>query len=98
MDDEGVAGAEEGHGLCGEGDEMGRVDSHDLRTGAGGVRERPDQMEDGADAERATDRHDDLHRGMEGWGMEEGEAMFSQGGCAFGRGEADGDAEGFEDV
>ena len=51
-----------------------------------------------ADADGAADGHDDLHRGMEGGGVEEGEAMFAERGCAVGGGEGDGDAEGFEDV
>jgi hypothetical protein len=55
-------------------------------------------MEDGADAEGAADGHDGLHRGVEAGGVEEGEAMFAERGRACGGGEADGDAEGFEDV
>ena len=98
VDYEGVAGVEEGHGLGGEGDEMGGVDSHDLRGGSGGVGEWADEMEDGADAEGSADRHDGLHCGMERGGVEEGEAMFAERGCAFLRGERDGDSEGFEDV
>ena len=93
-----MAGVEEEHGFGDEGDEVRGVDAHDLRGGSGGVRERADEMEDGADAEGAADGHDGLHRRVQGGGVEEGEAMFAEGGCAFVGGESDGDAEGFEDV
>ncbi len=98
VDYEGVAGVEEGHGLRGEWDEVGGVDSHDLRGGSGGVGERADDVEDGADAECPADGHDGLHGGMERGCVEEGEAMFAEGGCAFVGRESDGDAEGFEDI
>ncbi len=98
VDYEGVAGVEEDHGFGGERDEVWRIDSHDLCGGSGWVGERADEMEDGADAEGATDGHYDFHRRVEGWCVEEGEAMFSEGGGAVGGGEGYGDVEGFEDV
>ncbi len=86
------------HGFGGERDEVWGVDAHDLGGGSGGVGERADEMEDGADAEGAADGHDGLHGRVQRGGVEEGEAMFAEGGCAVGGGEVDGDAEGFEDV
>ena len=80
------------------GTRCGGVDAHDLRGGSGGVGERADEMEDGADAEGSADGHDGLHGRVEAGGVEEGEAMRAEGGGAFGGREADGDAEGFEDV
>src|SRR6266851_402650 len=77
---------------------MRGVDAHDLCGGSGGVGERADEMEDGADAEGAADGHDGLHRGMEAGSVEEGETMFAERGCSFGGREIDGEAEGFEDV
>ena len=77
---------------------MRSVDSHDLRRGSGGVGEWADEVEDGADAEGSADGHDGLHGGMEGWRVEEGEAMFAERGCTFFGGERDWDSEGFEDV
>jgi len=41
VDDEGVAGVEEDHGVGGEGDEMRRVDAHDLRGGSAGLESGP---------------------------------------------------------
>src|SRR5207244_8629561 len=80
VDDEGVAGVEEDHGFGGERDEMRGVDAHDLGGGSGGVGERADEMEDGADAEGAADGHDGLHCGVEAGGVEEGETMFAERG------------------
>ena len=98
VDYEGVTGVEEGHGLSGEGNKVGGVDSHDLSGGSGGIGERADEVEDGADAQGSADRHDGFHGGMECGGVEEGEAMLAEGaGSFFGR-QGDGDAEGFEDV
>ena len=98
VDDEGVAGVEEDHGFGGDWDEMRGVDAHDLGGGSGWVGERADEMEDGADAEGAADGHDGFHGRMQRRCVEEGEAMLAEGSCAVGGGEADGDAEGFEDI
>ena len=57
-----MAGVEEPHGFGGERDEVWGVDAHDLCGGSGGIGERADEMEDGADAEGAADGHDGLHR------------------------------------
>lgn len=98
VDDEGVAGTELGHGFGDEGDEVRGVDAHDLRGCSGGIGEGAEEVEDGADSEGAADGHDGLHRRVEAGGVEEGEAMRSEGGGGFDGREADGDAEGFEDV
>jgi hypothetical protein len=98
VDDEGVAGVEEDHGFGGERDEMRGVDAHDLCGSSGGVGERADEMEDGANAKGAADGHDGLHCRMQAGGVEEGETVLAEGGCAVGGGEVDGEAEGFEDV
>ena len=74
------------------------VDAHDLGAGAGGIGERADDVEDGAHAEGAADRHDGLHGRVQGGGVQEGEAVAAQGGGPGGGGERDGDAEGFEDI
>ena len=78
VDDEGVAGAEQGHGFGDERDEVRGVDAHDLGGGSGGVGERAEEIEDGADAEGAADGHDGLHGRMQRWRVEEGEAMFAE--------------------
>ena len=98
VDYEGVAGVQEEHCVGDERDEVRGVDAHDLSGGPGGVREWADEVEDGADAERAADGHDGLHGRVQGGGVEEGEAMFAEGGCAFFGRESDGDAKGLEDV
>ena len=41
VDDEGVAGSEQGHGFGDEGDEARGVDAHDLSGGAGGLASGP---------------------------------------------------------
>jgi len=98
VDDEGVAGAEQAHGLCSDGDEVGRVDSHDLGSGSGGIGERADQVKDRPDTEGAADGHDGFHGRMQAGCVQEREAVSAEGGCALGGSEADGDAQGFEDV
>ncbi len=82
MDDEGVADAEQAHGLGDDGDEVGGVDAHDLGAGAGGVGERAEHVEDGAHAEGAADGHDGLHGRVEGGRVEEGEAVAAKGSAA----------------
>jgi hypothetical protein len=98
VDNEGVAGAEEGHGIGDEGDSVGCVDSHDLCGGSGGVGEGTEEVEDGADAEGPANGHDGLHGLVQTGGVEEGKAMVAEGGGGFYGGDVDGDAEGFEDV
>ena len=98
MDDEGVAGAEQTHGLGDDRNEVRGVDAHDLRAGAGGIGERANQVEDGADAEGAAHRHDGLHGRVQGGGVQEGEAVGAQRRGTGSGGERDGDAEGFEDI
>jgi len=61
VDDEGVAGAEEGHGFGYERDSVWSVDTHDLGGGSGGIGEGAEEVEDGADAEGSADGHDGLH-------------------------------------
>ena len=84
VDDEGVASIKKDHGFGGERDEVWGVDSHDLGRGSGGIGERADEMEDGANAEGSADGHDSFHRRMQRGCMEEGETMAAQYGCAFG--------------
>ncbi|MCU1226934.1 MAG: hypothetical protein JWQ42_5027 [Edaphobacter sp.] len=98
VDDEGVAGAEEGHGFGDEGNGVGRVDSHDLRGGSGGVGEGAEEVEDGPDAEGSANGHDGLHGLVQTGGVEEGKAMVAEGGGGFDGGDVNGDAEGFENV
>ena len=98
VDDKGVADAELGHGFGDEGDEVRGVDAHDLRRCSRGIGEGAEEIEDGADAEGAADGHDGLHRRVEAGGVEEGEAVRAEGCGGFDGREADGDAEGFEDV
>ena len=70
-----MAGAEEGHRFGDEGDQVRGVDAHYLGGGSGRVGEGAEDVEDGAKAERATDGHDGLHRGMKAGSVEEGEAV-----------------------
>ncbi len=98
VDDEGVAGVEQEHGLGDERDAVGGVDAHDLGAGAGGVGERAEQIEGGADAEGAANGHDGLHRRVQRGRVEVGEAMGAERGGGGVGGEIDGDAEGLEDV
>ena len=98
VDYEGVACAEQRHGVGDERNEVRGVDTHNLRRGSGGIAERAENVEDGADAERATDRHDGLHRRMKAGCVKEGEVVGAERGGGFVGGEPDGDAEGFEDV
>ncbi len=95
---EGVAGVEQGHRLGDEWDGVWSVDAHDLRGGSGGVGEGAEEVEDGADAEGSADWHDGLHGGVQRGRMEEGESVPAQSGGGLDGREADGDAEGFEDV
>ena len=77
---------------------MRGVNADDLSGGSGGVGERADEMEDGADAEGSADWHDGFHCGVERGRKEEGKAMAAEcGGALFGR-QGDGNSEGFEDV
>lgn len=69
VDDEGVAGVEEGHGFGYERYEMRAVDAHDLCGCSGGIGEGAEDVEDGADAEGSADRHDGLHAGVETGGV-----------------------------
>ena len=98
VDDEGVADAEQEHGLGDDGEQAGGVDTHDLGARSGGVGQRAEDVECGAHAEGAADGHDGLHGRMQAGSVEEGEAVAAQGGGPGGGGERDGDAEGFEDI
>ena len=98
VDDERVAGAEEGEGFGDDGNEVGGVDADHLRGCCGGVGKRAEEVEDGADAEGTAERHDGAHEGMVRGRMEEGEAVVAEGFGGLGGGEVDGDAERLEHV
>src|SRR5208283_3893171 len=78
VDDEGVTHAEQEHGLGDDGDEASGVDAHDLGAGSGGVGQRAEDIERGADAEGTADGHDGLHRRMQTGCVQEGEAVAAQ--------------------
>ena len=79
VDDEGLAGAEQGEGIGDELDQPRRVDADDLARGSGGVGERTQQVEDGAHAELLAHGHDGGHGGVVGGRGKEGEAVAAQG-------------------
>jgi len=55
-------------------------------------------MKDGANAQSAANGHDGFHCRMQRRRVKESEAMLAERSCTVGGGEADGDAEGFEDI
>ena len=79
-------------------DQRLRVDAHHLPAGAGRVRERPEQVEDAADAQLAPDRAGVAHRGVVGLREEEPEADLVDAGGDVGRSEIDPHAERLEHV
>jgi hypothetical protein len=98
MDDEGVAGAKLGHGFGDERDEVRGVDAHDLRGRSGRIGEWPEEIEDSANSEGATDGHDRFHGRVEARGVKERETVAAKARGGFGGGDVDGDAEGLKDV
>ena len=78
--------------------EMGSGNSDDLRGGSGGIGERAEKIENGANAEGAAGGHSVLHGGVNGGREEKSDADFFDG-LADARGRLfDDDAELFEDV
>ncbi len=74
------------------------VDADDLRRGSGGIRERAEQIENGAHLEFAASGHRVARRGVHGRREEESDAdPFDCGGDSLGR-EIDAHAEMLEDV
>ena len=74
VDDEGALGAELGEDGGDRRHELGRVDADDLGPRAGGVRQRPEHVEDRAHRELAPDRRRIAHRRMVRGREEEAEA------------------------
>ena len=73
MDDERAPGAELGERLREQRHESGGVDAEDAVARTGGVRERAEHVEDGADADLLTHGRDEPHRRVVGPGEHEAE-------------------------
>ena len=75
MDDDRADGAEGDQGLGDRFQEPAVVDAHELPTGAGGVGQGPQQIEDRGESQGQTHGHGVLRRGM----MMNGEAKADAG-------------------
>ncbi len=93
-----MADIEQAHGFGDDGNEVGRVNAHDLRPGSGWVGKRAKHIEDGADAQRPANGHNCLHGRLQAGRMEESEAVSAKRGYCIRRCEGDGNPEGLEDV
>ncbi len=98
MDDESAASTEGCKGSSYEKDAAGSEDANDLVACLGGIGERAAEVEDGAEAEGATEGAEDLYGGMVEGGIEEHEVGFAKTLGGEFRGEFDGNAEGFKYV
>lgn len=98
VNNEGASDAEFGESAGQKFGEMRSGNSDDLRGGSGGIGERAEKIENGANAEGAAGGHSVLHGGVNGGREEKSDADFFDG-LADARGRLfDDDAELFEDV
>jgi len=98
MDDEGAPGSERGERASDEQDAAGSKDSDDLRARVGGIGEWTDEIEDGAEAKRATERTEGFHGRVIERREEEDEACFAKTLDSQLRREFNGHAESFENI